>query len=111
QHLLDTGNHPSADLAGDGLLPVLYLVRNSVLAVPTADIFKYVTPVFTKRRLKVVANGGVSTVQTETITMSVIPCGDLKNNDTAYKFYSEYEKNDVFKSFGLNHGLCVEANE
>ena len=94
------------------LFPVIYIFKNDNNPVKTSDIYKYITPVYIKKRFRLSADftGKISTTA-ELISMPVVPCKQLKAKPDMYRYYEEHEKSTMFKNFALNgYGLCIEAN-
>jgi hypothetical protein len=110
----DEPSNPKVHLGDHNLLPVAFLYMDEILNVPAENANKYFTLRFTKLKFRTtyLANGTTS-IKMSKYEMPVIPCSQLRNNETAYSYYKEYEPDPLFKKLGQQYGLCarIDPNE
>lgn len=112
QQQTESGIYPNISLAQNKMFPVLYVFSNGFSPLAPTQVPKYMTPVYTQQEylLQRHANGTVSTTL-NIINMPMVPCSLLKKNETAYKYYREYEETEFYKAYAMEFGLCVQVNE
>lgn len=111
QQSAETGVFPRIDLSLSNMFPVVY-VLNNLKNIPPKDIERYVTVTFSKQ--KFVVNKDLnddSNIEFKQIPMRVMPCSELMQNTSAYRFYKEYDNSAAFRNFAKNYGLCIQVNE
>ena len=112
QQTAEGGTYPKISLVENKMFPVIYIFKDLTKTMHVSEVPKYVTPIMTKSKISV-ALGANGTPQTtfERMPVSLIPCTELKKNETAYKYYNDYENTEFFSMFGKDFGYCLQVDE
>lgn len=111
-HTSESNNFAKIDLSAGKMLPLIYFVRSTGRAVPLADIPRFVTVNFFKLKSKYIADPSSKKKWDITVTpIQVVPCKELRKNETAFKPYLDYVNNPSFASVLENSALCINISE
>ena len=112
QQTTETGVYPKISMADNNMFPVLYVFHEGIINTLPKDVPQYITPMFTKLKyyLQTDVNGNTKS-SFQYVQMPLVPCSELKKNETAYKFYKEYENTEFYKNYAMDFGFCIHANE
>ena len=112
QQTTESGVYPKISMAENRMFPVLYVFHDDIINTLPKDVPQYITPMFSKLKyyLKTDEKGNIKS-SFEYVQMPLVQCSELKKNETANKFYQEYENTEFYKSYAMDFGFCVHANE
>ena len=112
QQQTESSIYPRISLADNKLFPVVYVLNNGYLPLKPNQLIRYITPIFARQGYHIDKDqNGTVKAKADVVNMPMIPCKELKKNDTAYQFYKEYEGTEVFSAYAMEYGLCVQVDE
>ena len=107
EEVSQTPLNPRVDMIANKMFPVVYVMANQVVLLPSAAIARYLTVSYNKFRLIQTLNpNGTTSYAFDVVEMPVIPCSQALKNATLAQVYSQYLSTDFFKQHGNTSGLC-----
>ena len=111
QETSESGEYPVIDFMDNNLFPVSYVYYNDIFPIPAAMVPKYFTIKFVKYAFNSYFDqNGQPQVNGSVNFMDVIPCSELKQNQSLYKYYEIYKETKFFKQNSDALGLCIKLD-
>ena len=97
-------------LGDNSLLPVMFMTIDEAVYLEPEKAPVFFTLQFSKFKFRnTVGSDGVPKLTFSKFDMQVVPCKTLAINETAFKYYKKYENDELFRTFGMQYGLCVHG--
>ena len=110
QEFSESGTYPEISLLENGLFPVSYVYYQEVNPIPAVLMAKYFTiKLFKYSYTSYLDSAGSPQVDFKVDYMDVVPCSEIKQNETDYSYYKQYEETPYFKQYGMDLGMCIRV--